>query len=60
MNLQDIRKSVTKFNTLKAAKEYTYRTIKPTLVVKGDDGLFWIVTGRQFQILKNLGYKEEK
>ena len=59
-NINEIKRSVTKFNTLSTALNYSNKTIKPTLVVVGDDNKYWICTGKQWEVLKANGFKIAK
>ena len=46
-----------KFNTLSAARNFSYRTIKTSAVILGDDELFWVVTLATMEKLLKAGYE---
>lgn len=56
-NIQAIIKGLTKFNNERLAIQYTYNTIKPTVVMLGDDNKYWICTLKEASILSKAGYK---
>lgn len=45
-----------KFNTYAIAKSYSDRTIKASVIILGDDGLYWVVTLGEGQRLVHAGY----
>lgn len=48
---------VMKFNTLATANQFAAGCIKPHFVLLGDDGLFWVTSGRWASKLAKEGYQ---
>jgi hypothetical protein len=48
---------MSKFNTYCYAKSFSNRTLKASAIILGDDGLFWVVTLRQMEMLLKAGYE---
>ena len=48
---------IAKFNTLSVARNYSYNTVKASIVILGDDNLFWVCTLGYGQTLVRAGYE---
>ena len=46
-----------KFRNIETAMRASEKTIKPSVVILGDDNLYWLVSLAQGQRLVNLGYE---
>lgn len=52
-----LKNSVEKFSSRKLAFDYSNRTVKPSRVMLGCDGKFWVVTPADAQRLEAAGYE---
>lgn len=53
-----IEKRLSKFNTLEAAKRCVYyHAVKPSAIILGDDGLYWVATRGDAERLYRMGYQ---
>jgi hypothetical protein len=48
---------MSKFNTFACAKSFSNRTLKASAIILGDDGLCWVVTLREMEMLLKAGYE---
>lgn len=48
---------IAKFNTLRIARQYSNTTVKASVVILGDDNLFWVCTLGYGQRLVAQGYE---
>ena len=48
---------MSKFNTFACAKSFSNRTLKGSAIILGDDGLCWVVTLREMEMLLKAGYE---
>ena len=46
-----------KFHELETAKRFAYRCEKIMMIVLGDDGLYWVTTGKEASRLVKAGYE---
>jgi hypothetical protein len=50
-------KPLAKMQSLKLAKQYSDRTLKPSAIILGDDERFWVVTLADFERCLKSGYE---
>jgi hypothetical protein len=48
---------MSKFNKLSTAKSWVQNSPLALVVMHGDDGLFWVVSGRKSRELETAGYE---
>lgn len=49
--MRTLQENEMKFNNYETAFKFSSRTIKPSAVILGDDGLFWVVNLKQMENL---------
>ena len=57
MNIKEVLKSVRRFTDLGLANKYSNMTIKPSVIILGDDQRYWVCNIREASILKKAGYE---
>ena len=57
MKVDDIIKNCYKFIDLELAKQFIKGTKKPTCIIKGNNGYYWITTIGYAQVLINNGFE---
>jgi hypothetical protein len=54
---ESLEARLSKFQSLHAARSYSNHTIKASLVLHGDDGLYWVATMAAAAHLERWGYE---
>ena len=50
-------KTIARIRFLRIAKSFSKRTEKPTAIIMGDDGLYWVVPLAEMERLTKAGYE---
>ena len=52
-----VPKTIARIRFLRIAKSFIKRTEKPTAIIMGDDGMYWVVTLAEMERLTKAGYE---